>query len=449
MGRAFEYRKAAKLKRWGHMAKTFTKIGKQIAIAVKAGGPEPDMNPALRACIANAKRENMPKDNIERAIKNAMGKDQSDYKEVTYEGYGPHGVAIFVETLTDNTTRTVGDVRSVFNKFNGNLGTQGSLSFLFDHKAVFTFKKKDGLDMDELILDLIDYGVEDEFDEDEETGEVTIYGDPSSFGAIQKHLEAEGFEVVTAIMNSTLYNISGDTFKMMDRNLGAVQATAASDDESVLTFGLFYQWGRKDPIPSYSTAKDDRTFAHTSRVARVKGTHTVAYSIQNPTTIVTYSSAAPWLGFASDKAANAPLWGAPLGTINTLTIKTVTKGASDYVKTVFDPCPTGYQVPQAYRFTGISNSTIPSPANNGHALLYDGANTAYYPLSGAISSTATTATQTQTGARNHILSATPYGTGGVYSLELQMVGSPSQVSGTSYCPQTMCGSVRCVKTSSL
>ena len=105
------------------MAKTFTKIGKQIAIAVKAGGPDPDMNPALRAIIANAKRENMPKDNIERAIKNAMGKDQSDYKEVNYEGYGPHGIAIFVETLTDNTTRTVGDVRSVFNKFNGNLGS--------------------------------------------------------------------------------------------------------------------------------------------------------------------------------------------------------------------------------------------------------------------------------------------------------------------------------------
>ena len=184
MGRAFEYRKAAKLKRWGHMAKTFTKIGKQIAIAVKAGGPEPDMNPALRAIIANAKRENMPKDNIERAIKNAMGKDQSDYKEVTYEGYGPHG--------------TVGDVRSVFNKFNGNLGTQGSLSFLFDHKAVFTFKKKDGLDMDELILDLIDYGVEDEFDEDEEENSITIYGDPSSFGAIQKHLEENGFEVTGA-----------------------------------------------------------------------------------------------------------------------------------------------------------------------------------------------------------------------------------------------------------
>lgn len=198
MGRAFEYRKATKLKRWGHMARTFTKLGKQIAIAVKAGGPEPENNPALRALIANCKRENMPKDNIERAIKNAMGKDQSEYKEVTYEGYGPHGVAVFVDTLTDNTTRTVADVRSIFNKFNGNLGTTGSLSFLFDHKAVFTFKKKEGLDMDDLILDLIDYGVEDEYDEDEETGEVTIYGAPTSFGEIQKHLESEGFEVTGA-----------------------------------------------------------------------------------------------------------------------------------------------------------------------------------------------------------------------------------------------------------
>ena len=109
MGRAFEYRKAAKLKRWGHMAKTFTRLGKQIAIAVKAGGPEPENNPTLRSVIATCKRENMPKDNIERAIKNAMGKDQSDYKSMTYEGYGPHGIAVFVDTLTDNTTRTVAD----------------------------------------------------------------------------------------------------------------------------------------------------------------------------------------------------------------------------------------------------------------------------------------------------------------------------------------------------
>lgn len=180
------------------MARTFTKLGKQIAVAVKAGGPEPENNPTLRAIIATCKRENMPKDNIERAIKNAMGKDQSEYKTMTYEGYGPHGVAIFVDTLTDNATRTVGDVRSVFNKFNGNLGTMGSLAFLFDHKCVFSFKKKDGVDMDELILDLIDYGVEDEFDEDEEEGSVTIYGDPKCFGQIQKHLEENDFEVVGA-----------------------------------------------------------------------------------------------------------------------------------------------------------------------------------------------------------------------------------------------------------
>ena len=198
MGRAFEYRKATKLKRWGHMARTFTKLGKQIAVAVKAGGPEPENNPTLRAIIATCKRENMPKDNIERAIKNACGKDQSDYKTMTYEGYGPHGVAIFVDTLTDNATRTVGDVRSVFNKFNGNLGTMGSLAYLFDHKAVFTIRKKDGVDMDELILDLIDYGVEDEYDEDDEENSVTIYGDPKCFAQIQKHLEENGFEVLAA-----------------------------------------------------------------------------------------------------------------------------------------------------------------------------------------------------------------------------------------------------------
>ena len=196
MGRAFEYRKAAKLKRWGHMAKTFTRLGKQIAIAVKAGGPEPDMNPALRSVIAVCKRENMPKDNIERAIKNAMGKDQSDYKTMTYEGYGPHGIAIFVDTLTDNPTRTVADVRSVFNKFNGNMGTMGSLSFLFDHKCVFTFKKKDGVDMDDFILEMIDYGVDEEFDEDEEEGTITIYGDPKSYSEIQKKLEGDGYEDV-------------------------------------------------------------------------------------------------------------------------------------------------------------------------------------------------------------------------------------------------------------
>lgn len=220
MGRAFEYRKATKLKRWGHMAKTFTRLGKQIAIAVKASGPEPENNPQLRSIIATCKRENMPKDNIERAIKNALGKDQSEYKEVTYEGYGPHGIAIVVDTLTDNTTRTVGDVRSVFNKFSGTLGTTGSLSFLFDHKCVFTFKKKADVDMDELILELIDYNVDDEFDEDEEEGTITIYGDPKSYAQIQHYLEDKGFEDIggefTYIPND-LKEISGEARATIDK----------------------------------------------------------------------------------------------------------------------------------------------------------------------------------------------------------------------------------------
>lgn len=195
MGRAFEYRKATKLKRWGNMARTFTRIGKQIAIAVKEGGPDPNGNAHLRAIIANAKHENMPKDNVDRAIKNAMGKDQSDYKEMNYEGYGPHGIAVFVETLTDNTTRTVANVRSVFTKYNGTLGTMGSLAFIFTHKSYFTFTRKEGIDMDELILDLIDFGVEDDYDVDEEANEITLYGDPKSFAQIQKYLEEKGVEV--------------------------------------------------------------------------------------------------------------------------------------------------------------------------------------------------------------------------------------------------------------
>ena len=231
MGRAFEYRKATKLKRWGHMARTFTKIGKQIAIAVKAGGPDPDNNPHLRSIILNAKRENMPLENVKRAIKNAMGKDQSDYKEVTYEGYGPHGIAIFVDAATDNTTRTVGNVRAIFNKFNGNLGTMGSLSFLFDHKCVFSFKKKDGIDMDEMILDLIDYGVDDDYDVDEEAGEITIYGDPKSFGDIQKHFEENGFEVTgaefTRIPND-LKDVTAEERGTIDKRVDLLE-----DDEDV------------------------------------------------------------------------------------------------------------------------------------------------------------------------------------------------------------------------
>ena len=137
MGRAFEFRKARKFKRWGNMARVFTKLGKEITIAAKQGGPEPENNPRLRVLMQNAKKENMPKENVERAIKRAVSKDFTDYKEMNYEGYGPFGIAIFVETATDNTTRTVANVRSYFNKNGGSLGTSGSLEFLFDHKCVF------------------------------------------------------------------------------------------------------------------------------------------------------------------------------------------------------------------------------------------------------------------------------------------------------------------------
>lgn len=193
MGRAFEYRKATKMKRWGNMARTFTRIGKQIAIAVKAGGPDIENNPHLRAVVANAKRENMPKDNVERAIKNAMGKDQKDYKEMVYEGYGPFGIAVLVETATDNTTRTVANVRSVFNKFGGTLGTSGSLDFMFSHKSVFTIAKKEGMSVEDLILELIDFGVDEDVDDDGE--ELTIYGEFQSFNLIQKYLEENEYEI--------------------------------------------------------------------------------------------------------------------------------------------------------------------------------------------------------------------------------------------------------------
>lgn len=192
MGRAFEYRKATKLKRWGNMARVFTKLGKQITIAVKDGGPDPDANPRLRVLLQQVKKENMPKENVERAIKKATSKDESDFKEVVYEGYGPHGIAIVVETATDNPTRTVANVRSYFNKHNGSLGTSGSLEFMFDHKSVFTITMKEGVDLEELELELIDYGV-DEIEKDEE--HVILYGDFKSYSDIQKYLETNGYEI--------------------------------------------------------------------------------------------------------------------------------------------------------------------------------------------------------------------------------------------------------------
>ena len=194
MGRAFEFRKARKFKRWAAMSKAFTRIGKDIVIAVKAGGPDPTTNSRLRAVIQNAKAVNMPKDNIERAIKRATDKSQGDFKEVLYEGYAPHGIAILIETATDNNTRTVANIRSYFNKCNGSLGTSGSVEFMFDHTCNFRIPASD-MDLEELELDLIDHGVEEVFaDEDG----IHIYAPFESFGAIQKELESRGFEILSS-----------------------------------------------------------------------------------------------------------------------------------------------------------------------------------------------------------------------------------------------------------
>ncbi len=194
MGRAFEFRKERKMKRWGNMARVFTRLGKEITIAAKAGGPDPDTNPRLRTLIQTAKSENMPKDNIDRAIKRAVEKDTADYKEIVYEGYGPHGIAFLVETATDNNMRTVANVRSYFNKCGGSLGTSGSVDFMFERKCVFKVTVKDGIDLEELELELIDYGV-DEIFLDEEENVIMIYGAFESFGEIQKYLEENAFEI--------------------------------------------------------------------------------------------------------------------------------------------------------------------------------------------------------------------------------------------------------------
>lgn len=194
MGRAFEFRKERKFKRWGNMARVFTRLGKEITMAAKSGGTDPDNNPRLRALISNARAENMPKDNIERAIKRAVEKDHSEYKEVVYEGYGPHGIAFLVETATDNTTRTVANIRSYFNKFGGSLGTSGSVEFMFERKSVFKVKSSSPVDIEELELELIDYGAEELFMEEDE---IVIYGSFESYGNIQKFIEEKGYELIT------------------------------------------------------------------------------------------------------------------------------------------------------------------------------------------------------------------------------------------------------------
>ncbi|NAS12109.1 YebC/PmpR family DNA-binding transcriptional regulator [Poritiphilus flavus] len=194
MGRAFEFRKARKMKRWAAMSKAFTRIGKDIVMAVKEGGPDPDTNARLRAVIQNAKSVNMPKDNIERAIKRASDKSQGDFKEILFEGYAPHGIAILIETATDNNTRTVANIRSYFNKCDGSLGTSGSVEFMFDHTCNFRINGE-GMDAEELELDMIDFGAEEVFvDEDG----ILIYAPFECFGAIQKELESREIEILSS-----------------------------------------------------------------------------------------------------------------------------------------------------------------------------------------------------------------------------------------------------------
>ena len=238
MGRAFEFRKERKLKRWGHMARTFTKLGKEITIAVKQGGPDVTGNPRLRALMAEARSEQMPKENIERAIKKATESKQGDFKEIIYEGFGPHGIAYLVEAATDNNTRTVANVRSYFNKCGGSLGTTGSVSFMFDRKCTFRVKEKEGVDLEELELELIDYGVEELFRQEEEdkdgnvTPVIVMYGDYSAYGQIQKYIEENGYELISGgfeqIPNVDLKDVSDEQRATLDKLTGMLE-----DDEDV------------------------------------------------------------------------------------------------------------------------------------------------------------------------------------------------------------------------
>ena len=238
MGRAFEFRKERKLKRWGHMARTFTKLGKEITIAVKQGGPDVTGNPRLRALMAEARSEQMPKENIERAIKKATESKQGDFKEIIYEGFGPFGIAYLVEAATDNNTRTVANVRSYFNKFGGSLGTSGSVSFMFDRKCTFRVKEKEGIDLEELELELIDYGVEELFEQvevdkdDNETKVIVMYGDPTSYGSIQKYIEENGYELISGgfeqIPNVDLKDVTPEQRATLDKLTGLLE-----DDEDV------------------------------------------------------------------------------------------------------------------------------------------------------------------------------------------------------------------------
>lgn len=216
MGRAFEFRKARKFKRWDAMAKAFTKLGREIAMSVKQGGPDPDSNPRLRTAIQNAKGLNMPKDRVESAIKRASSKDEKDFQEIVYEGYGPHGIAILVETATDNPVRTVANVRLYFNKLHGTLGKTGSLDFLFDRKGVFRLSAE-GVNIEDLELELIDFGAEDIFQDE---NEIMVYTAFTDFSGMSKALEKKGINVI----NAELQRIPNDTTELNEEQENEVMA---------------------------------------------------------------------------------------------------------------------------------------------------------------------------------------------------------------------------------
>ena len=228
MGRAFEYRKASKMARWDKMAKTFSKIGKDIALAVKAGGSDPEANPALRRCIQNAKGANMPKDNVERAIKKASGADAENYEEITYEGYGQGGVAFFVECTTNNSTRTVANVRAIFNKFDGNLGKNGELAFIFDRKGIFTIDKTQiKSEWDDFEMEMIDGGAE-EIDQDE--NEVLITTAFEDFGSMSHKLDELGIEAKSAELQRIPNNTKGMTDDQFKANMKMLERFEEDDD---------------------------------------------------------------------------------------------------------------------------------------------------------------------------------------------------------------------------
>ena len=227
MGRAFEFRKARKMKRWSKMAKTFTKIGKDIVIAVKEGGSDPETNARLRAVMQNAKTANMPKENVERAIKKATDKDTSEYKEILFEGYGPYGIAILIETATDNNNRTVASMRNYFTHNGGNMGTSGSVEFMFEKNCHFSIPKGE-IDLEELEFELIDYGAEDVFEDDEN---IMIYGSFENFGSLQKELENKKYE----ILSSGFERIPNNTTKLSEEQEAEVEKLLEKfeDDEDV------------------------------------------------------------------------------------------------------------------------------------------------------------------------------------------------------------------------